>query len=115
MISAAVVGLGVGEQHARALAAHPGARVVAVCDLDAQRATTLAASLGAKVTSFDAALADPAIDLVVVASYDDHHAAQAVAALEARKHVFCEKPLCRTLDEARAIARAQRDRHLACN
>ena len=117
MISAAVIGLGVGEQHARALAAHPGARVAWVCDLDPERAEGVAASLGqgGVATDYEAILADPAVDLVVLATYDDQHAGQVVAALQAGKHVFCEKPLCRTLDEAAAIARARGDRHLACN
>jgi predicted dehydrogenase len=40
---------------------------------------------------------------VSIASYDDAHFSQAVAALSARKHVFIEKPLCRSLDELRAL------------
>jgi predicted dehydrogenase len=115
-VNAAVIGLGVGEQHARALAAHPGVRLACVADLDRARAEALAAELGAQVAAdFDAVIADRSIELVALASFDDHHAAQVVAALGAGKHVFCEKPLCRTLDEARAIAAARGDRHLACN
>ena len=117
MLTAAVVGLGVGEQHARALAALPTARLAWLCDLDPARAERLAGELGQGrvAPTLDAILADPAVDLVVLATYDDQHAAQVVAALRAGKHVFCEKPLCRTLDEARAIVRARGDRHLACN
>jgi predicted dehydrogenase len=116
-LGAAVIGLGVGEQHARALAAHPGTHVAWLCDLDRERADQLATSLGqGSVTNdFDVVIADPDVDLVVLATYDDQHAAQVVAALEAGKHVFCEKPLCRTLEQARAIARVRGDRHLACN
>ena len=120
MLSAAVVGLGVGEQHARALAAHSGVRLAALCDLDPRLAERLAATLGretaiAVAPEFDAIVADPAIDLVVLASYDDHHAQQVLDALRAGKHVFCEKPLCRTPDEARAIVGARAASHLACN
>jgi predicted dehydrogenase len=114
-VNAAVIGLGVGEQHARALAADRDVTLAAVADLDRARADALASELGAQVSSFEAVLANRAIDLVVLASYDDHHAAQVESALRAGKHVFCEKPLCRTLDEARAIAAARGDRHLACN
>jgi predicted dehydrogenase len=116
-VNAAVVGLGVGEQHARALAAHPGVRLAWLCDLDRARAEALSTALGQGQVApdLDTILADPAVDLVVLASYDDHHAAQVVAALAAGKHVFCEKPLCRTLDEMRAIVSARGDRHLGCN
>jgi predicted dehydrogenase len=117
VITAAVVGLGVGEQHARALAAHPQARVAWLCDLDPARAERIAASLaqGRVANDFAAIVGDPAVDLVVLATYDDQHASQVVSALRAGKHVFCEKPLCRTLDEMRAIEAARADRHLACN
>ncbi|MCA9286455.1 MAG: Gfo/Idh/MocA family oxidoreductase [Phycisphaerales bacterium] len=55
---------------------------------------------------------DPAIDLVDVATPNHVHAEQAVAALEAGKHVACEKPLAATLADARqmrdAAAKAKR-------
>jgi predicted dehydrogenase len=116
VIRAAVCGLGVGEQHARALAADPRAQLVAVCDTDRERAERVAGALDARVApSVDAVIADPAIDLVVLATYDDQHAAQVLAALRAGKHVFCEKPLCRTPAELAAIVAARGDRHLQCN
>ncbi|NKW71680.1 Gfo/Idh/MocA family oxidoreductase [Rhodobacteraceae bacterium R_SAG10] len=46
---------------------------------------------------------DPDIDTVVVATRHDAHAAQVLAALKANKHVFCEKPLCLTIDELEEI------------
>lgn len=107
MIGAAVVGLGVGEAHARAYAADPRAELRWVHDLDAERARRVAGELGARVAgSLDEILADPATTAVSIASFDDAHFAQALAGLEAGKHLFVEKPLCRTLDEARELKRA---------
>jgi predicted dehydrogenase/threonine dehydrogenase-like Zn-dependent dehydrogenase len=56
------------------------------------------------------ALADVAVDTVVIATRHDLHGRQVLAALRAAKHVFCEKPLCLTLDqltelEAEAMSR----------
>jgi len=48
-------------------------------------------------------MSDPNIDTVVIATRHDLHARQVVAALEAGKNVFCEKPLCITLSELQAI------------
>ena len=56
------------------------------------------------------ALADPAVDTVVVATRHDAHARQVLAALQAGKHVFCEKPLCLTLEELGEIESEARAR-----
>lgn len=55
-------------------------------------------------------LADPAVDTVVVATRHDAHARQVLAALQAGKHVFCEKPLCLTLEELGQIESEARAR-----
>ena len=54
-------------------------------------------------TDSDAVWADAAIDTVVIATRHHDHARSVVRALEARKHVFVEKPLCLTLDELERI------------
>jgi len=65
-------------------------------------------------TRWQTAVCDPEIDLVDVALPNDLHAGPSIAALEAGKHVACEKPLARTLEEARtmrAAARASAKKH----
>ena len=57
-------------------------------------------------TSLDTMFADDAVDLVDVATPNNVHAEQAIAALEAGKHVVCEKPLAGTLADAEAMAAA---------
>lgn len=102
-----VVGLGVGEQHARAFHAHPTCEVRSVFDLEVPRAVALAQEFpGCGVpASFDEMLADRRLDALAIASFDDAHYAQVMAALEAGKHVFVEKPICRTQDELSDIKR----------
>lgn len=66
-------------------------------------------------TEVSGVLANPDIDTVVIATRHDAHAAQVLEALRAGKHVFCEKPLCLTLDELAEIeteARARPNQHL---
>ncbi len=58
----------------------------------------------------EAALADPEVDTAVIATRHDAHARLVLAALRAGKHVFCEKPLCLTLDELAGIE-AEAARH----
>lgn len=107
MIGAAVVGLGVGAAHARALASIPEARLLRVHDLDPARRQEAERANGLSATpSFQAILEDEAVRLVVIASYDDAHHEQVLAALRAGKHVFVEKPLCRSSEELRAIRAA---------
>lgn len=73
---------------------------------DAARAAEAATKLGFErgTTDLDAVLADPRIDLVDVATPNDSHHAIAMAALRAKKHVLCEKPLAMTLAQAKAMA-----------
>jgi predicted dehydrogenase len=61
-------------------------------------------------TDATASIADPIIDTVVVATRHDSHARYVLLAMREGKHVFCEKPLCLTLEELRAIEVEARDR-----
>ena len=57
-------------------------------------------------TDWRALIARPDVDLVDICTPGDTHAEIAIAALEAGKHVLCEKPLANTVEEARAMAAA---------
>jgi 1,5-anhydro-D-fructose reductase (1,5-anhydro-D-mannitol-forming) len=93
-----------------AIRAQPGNEVVAVMSRDAQRGAAFAAEQGIATacTSIDDLLADPAVDAVYISTTNELHAAQAIAAAVAGKHVLCEKPLAMNLANARAIVEACR-------
>ena len=107
-LGVAAIGLGVGEAHARAYLATGRCELRWLYDVDAARARNLIKQLGAgnEATSIEEILTDPEVDVVSIASYDDAHFDQVVAVLQAGKHVFVEKPLCRTLEELRAVKTA---------
>jgi predicted dehydrogenase len=116
----AVIGLGIGEQHARMYATLPTCKVKLLVDLDRWRAENLARAFpGSDVGSdLDEALDRSDIDVVSIASFDDAHFGQVMRALSAGKHVFVEKPLCRTakeLAQIRAALNAKSSLHLASN
>jgi myo-inositol 2-dehydrogenase/D-chiro-inositol 1-dehydrogenase len=108
-IRVAVIGTGImGADHARILHAEVcGAEVVLLADADPQRARGVADGIdGARVASDGlAAVADPAVDAVVVASPDDTHADLVMACVAAGKPVLCEKPLAPTLAESARVLR----------
>jgi predicted dehydrogenase len=58
-------------------------------------------------------LADPSIDAVVIATPDHWHAKQTIDALRAGKHVYCEKPMTHTVDEALEVMRVWKESGLA--
>ncbi|HYC45870.1 MAG TPA: Gfo/Idh/MocA family oxidoreductase [Burkholderiales bacterium] len=114
-LRAAVIGVGsLGRYHAQKYAALDGVELHAVADLDAARATAVAAELGCRgVTDYRELLPD--VDLVSVVVPTEAHCAVASACLEAGAHVLVEKPIARTLEEADALIAlaARRSRTLA--
>ncbi len=83
-------------------------RLLKVFDLDHARVTAFTgAHEGVKAAgNFQEIVDDPALDLISIASYDDHHYEQVVSVLAAGKSIFVEKPLCRSQAELQAIQRA---------
>jgi predicted dehydrogenase len=118
-LGAAVVGLGVGEQHARTLVGLPDCELRWLYDLDENRAQLLAQELTVAnvANSYEEVLADSEVGLVSIASFDDAHFAQVLGALNADKNVFVEKPLCHGLEELKQIKQAWREsgKHLSSN
>jgi len=99
LIRIAVAGAGQwGRNHVRVLASLPGARLTWVADPDPQRreAAALLAPRARVTADVAEALADPALDAVVVASPGSTHHEVARAAIAAGKHVLVEKPLTTT-------------------
>jgi UDP-2-acetamido-3-amino-2,3-dideoxy-glucuronate N-acetyltransferase len=89
---------------------HQLGRLAGLCDVDQKRAEALAAQYpGAHVfPAFEQVLADPDIHAVAIATPAKQHAFMAIAALEAGKDVFVEKPLALTADDGRAMVEAAR-------
>jgi predicted dehydrogenase len=89
-----VVGLGMGRGRARTIVETAGARLANVCDLDAERARAVGDELECPwVQSLDAALADAAVDVVLVMTPSGLHGDVALQALAAGKHVITTKPM----------------------
>ncbi len=94
MIQFAQFGAGrIGAIHAGNLAASGRARLRHVVDVHAPSAESLAARYGARVSDTAAALADPEVGAVLIASSTDTHADLVIAAARAGKAIFCEKPI----------------------
>jgi predicted dehydrogenase len=117
-----IIGLGfMGRMHIGAYAKLPGARLVAIADQDAKRAQgdfsgswgniagsaeTLDMTGIAGTTDFQALIGHPDVDVVDICVPTPAHEALAIAALDAGKHVLCEKPLALDSGSASRIAQA---------
>jgi predicted dehydrogenase len=109
-----VVGCGfVGRgAHIPGLSALEAAKLSAVADTDPVRLEKVAKKyhIDSPYTDYRQLIDDPAVDAVVVATPTPLHAAVALAAIEAGKHVLCEMPLAATLAEADKIIQASEDK-----
>ncbi len=101
-----VVGTGyLGARRAAAATRARGFRLVAVTDRDHDSAERVAARHGVvAVPDLESGLESGGVDAVVIATPHADHAEAARLALEAGKHVLCEKPLAVRVDEARSLA-----------
>ncbi len=112
-----IAGVGIGGQGGADIAEFSATEnIVALCDVDAQHAAhTFDKYPNAKRYKDFRVMLDKekSIDALVVGTPDHNHAIVSVAAIKAGKHVYCEKPLTRTVYEARAVAKAAREAKVA--
>ena len=108
----ALIGCGlIGEQHALAVANVPDARFVAFVDQNEAAAERFKTQFGGEYATTDASRiwADDSIVAVYICTRHDSHAALAIQAARAGKHILVEKPLALNLEDCEAIAAAVRE------
>jgi predicted dehydrogenase len=97
--------IGVNNRGRDNLSGVAGENIVALCDIDDNY---LAAAAGefpkaARFNDWRKLVEEKSIDAVVISTADHTHAAAAIAAMRNGKHVYCEKPLAHTVEEARLV------------
>lgn len=109
-IKLGVVGLGaLGELHVSNLRYRvPAALVTAVCDIRPDRVKAVQAQydIPTGYTDFDEMIAAADLDAVVIATNVSAHEVQCICAVQAGRHVFCEKPLAPSVEACRHIEQA---------
>jgi predicted dehydrogenase len=113
-VKVGIIGAGLqGKRRASVFPTKEGSRVEAVAcghPNDLKSARELAAATGAKAyANWQDVVSDPNIDAVIVCTPPHLHAELSIASMEAGKHVLCEKPLARTIDEAMGMVRTTRE------
>jgi len=110
-VKVGIIGVGmIGTAHLQAYQSLP-VEVVAIADVDAAKVRQIAAEYGVRhaLTEFRDLLAMDEIEAVDVCLHNNLHAPVAIAALEAGKHVYCEKPIAGSyLDGKRMVEAARR-------
>lgn len=105
-----LLGLGAIAQvvHLPVLHSMRGVKLAGVCDVDRTKASAIASRFGIErvYRSDDDVFADPHLDAIVICTPSYLHHSQAIAALEAAKHVLVEKPLAIRADDAAAVVAA---------
>jgi predicted dehydrogenase len=110
-LNVGLIGAGaIAEWHGRAASA-ARARLVGIVSSNSERSREAARRLGVErpFTSLTELLADDDIQLVHIATPNGLHVEQALAAIEAGKHVICEKPLATTVEDAIRLVTAAKD------
>jgi UDP-N-acetylglucosamine 3-dehydrogenase len=108
MIRVAVIGAGgMGAVHIRVLATMPDVQITWIADQNLERARSAAVAVGARpTTDNNDAIAAADVDAVIVATPTPFHRPVVKQAAAHGKHVFCEKPIARTVGDAEAMIAA---------
>ncbi|WP_248927277.1 Gfo/Idh/MocA family protein [Paenibacillus hamazuiensis] len=106
-----VIGAGsISAMHLSSYANNPEVELAAICDMNRGRAEEKAAKYNIPNVYTDASdlLGNGDVDAVSICTWNNTHAEFSIAALDAGKHVLCEKPLCQTVEQALAVQEAVR-------
>lgn len=107
-----LIGAGsISVSHLQAYKNNPNVELVAVCDLNEERAREKAERFGIPnvYTDYNELLANPEVEAVSVCTWNNTHAEISIAALRAGKNVLSEKPLCKTVDEALEVEKTVKE------
>jgi predicted dehydrogenase len=102
-IRVGIIGAGqiVRVRHLPEVLANPDAVLAGICDINEERVNELAKEFNTKAyTDYKEMVQEPDIDAIVVAATNKLHAVMTIDALNAGKHVLCEKPMATTLEDA---------------
>jgi predicted dehydrogenase len=109
-VKVAIVGLGFGKEFIPIYQQHPDSEVFAICQRNEQSLRDIGDKFGIKhrFTKFEDLLTIKEIDAIHVVTPIFDHASMSLAALEAGKHCACTVPMGTTLDECKAIVKAEK-------
>ncbi len=113
-IKVGMVGCGnISDAYLRGVQPYPNVKIVACADLIREKAEEKAAEYGVpRVLSVEELLTDPEIDVVLNITVPKAHAGVNLAALNAGKHVYCEKPLAISREEGRQTLELAKKKNL---
>jgi len=116
-VNVGIIGSGfMGTLYGRIYHQMEGVKVIAVLDIDAQRAKSLAEELGAKVyfgvNYAEVIDAHPELDAIIITTPEHAHVDPALAVIQAGKHIFLDKPLATSTKDARMILDALKGKNL---
>jgi len=113
-LGVAVIGTGFwGKNHARVYKELAETKLMAICDIDAERARTVANQFGAKpYTNPGKMLQDKDIEAVSICTWSTSLAKEALRALKTGKHVLVEKPMAANVKQAETLFETARKEHL---
>ena len=101
----------IGTRHSKHIQQHPEAQLIAVCDIEPQRFEQLTGANILQTANFTDILQNPNIDVVNICVPNHLHAPYTIAALQAGKHVVCEKPMALSATECTQMIAAADTAH----